>query len=178
MELNRTVSAESTSTSTSTWAPTLLQSSAAVSRKGRASEETSDASAVRASISMPPPASKAVPRQFPSRRPSKASDTSLLETLTEPQASSAIDDSDSLTPTLESTRTLTDRRPESEARLSFSSASLYSIGSGIYPSAHRMSGPASNSGSDEGTWAYMLKKLTIEEPSSAYYAWPMCVCVC
>ena len=149
MELNRTVSTESTR------APALLQSSAA-SRKVRASEETSDASAVRASISMPPPASKAVPRQFPSRRPSKAEDTSVLETLTEPQASSAIDDSDSLTPTLESSRTLTDRRPESESRLSFSSASLYSIGSGIYPTTHRMSGPASNSGSDEGTWVQFL----------------------
>lgn len=148
MELNRTASADSTRTAA------LLQPSVA-SRKGRASEETSDASAARASISMPPPASKQVPRQFPSRRPSKASDSSVLETLTEPQQSSAIDDSDSLTPTLEHVRTLTDtRRPEIEAtsnRLSFSSASLYSIGSGIYPSTHRMSGPSSISGSDEGT---------------------------
>ncbi|OAG07857.1 uncharacterized protein CC84DRAFT_1113964 [Paraphaeosphaeria sporulosa] len=143
MELARTASASRT--------PLLLAgagSATAASRKGRASEDISDASAVRASISMPPPASKAVPRQFPSRRPSKASDVSLLETL-----SDAIDDSDSLTPTSEAARTLThsDRRPDFDAgsnRLSFSS--LYSISSGIYPSSHRMSGPASNSGSDEG----------------------------
>ncbi|KAF1974913.1 hypothetical protein BU23DRAFT_553143 [Bimuria novae-zelandiae CBS 107.79] len=105
---------------------------------------------------MPPPASKAVvARQFPSRRSSKASDSSLLETLGDRRTSSAIDDSDSLTPTLEATRTLTDNRLEAAptpSRLSFSSASLslYSIGSGIYPNTHRMSGPASISGSDEG----------------------------
>lgn len=154
MELSRTVSAENARTRTPhLLAGTGTASAAAVNRKGRASEETSDANAVRASISMPPPASKAVPRQFPSRRPSKASDVSLLETLTDRQSSSAIDDPDTLTPTLESVRTLSqsDRRPDVEAasnRLSFSS--LYSIGSGIYPSTHRMSGPASISGSDEG----------------------------
>ncbi|KAJ4349616.1 inositol hexakisphosphate and diphosphoinositol-pentakisphosphate kinase [Didymosphaeria variabile] len=153
MELSRTVSAENARTGPSHLLAGTGNASAA-SRKGRASEETSDAKAVRASISMPPPASKAVPRQFPSRRPSKASDVSLRETLTDRQPSPAIDDStDLLTPTSEAVRTLThsDRRPEIEPtsnRLSFSS--LYSIGSGIYPSTHRMSGPASISGSDEG----------------------------
>ncbi|KAF2444624.1 hypothetical protein P171DRAFT_387093 [Karstenula rhodostoma CBS 690.94] len=147
--LARTVSAENARNRT----PLLLAdtgnaTATVASKKGRASEGTSDANVVRASISMPPPASKAVPRQFPSRRLSKASDVSLLESINDRTPSSAIDDSDSLTPTSTSD---THRRPDFEAasnRLSFSS--LYSIGSGIYPSSHRMSGPASNSGSDEG----------------------------
>jgi inositol hexakisphosphate/diphosphoinositol-pentakisphosphate kinase len=141
MELARTVSAENARTRN----PLLLAgagNATAASRKGLASEETSDASAARASYSMPPPASKAVARQFPSRRPSRASDISLFET------SAILDDADSLTPPVDVTRPPIDA---ASGRLSFSS--LYSIGSGIYPSTHRMSGPASNSGSDEGTCA-------------------------
>lgn len=142
MELARTASAESARNRT----PLLLAGAGTTapvaSRKGRASEETSDANAARASISMPPPASKAVPRHFPSRRPSRASDaSSLLD---------AVDDPDTLAPASEPARTLT-HADAAANRLSFSS--LYSIGSAIYPSSHRMSGPASNSGSDEGTCA-------------------------
>jgi inositol hexakisphosphate/diphosphoinositol-pentakisphosphate kinase len=137
MELARTVSGENARTRTP-----LLLAGAAASRKGPASEETSDASAARASYSMPPPASKAVARQFPSRRPSRASDISLFET------SAIADDYDSLTPAADAVRPPFDT---ASSRLSFSS--LYSIASGIYPSTHRMSGPASNSGSDEGTSA-------------------------
>lgn len=112
---------------------TLSISNAAVNgRTAPASAELNEHNAFRASVDVffPGPAS---------RRLSKAS-----------FASSAIDDSDNtLTPT-------SDRRPELEptsSRLSFSS--LYSIGSAIFPGSYRtsMSGPASNSGSDDPTTA-------------------------
>ena len=99
--------------------------------------ELNDQNAVRSSadVSLPGPTGSYARRQSSSRRLS----LSLL---------SAIDDSDnSLTPTI--------ARPELEptsSRLSFSS--LYSIGSAIFPGSYRMSmsGPASNSGSDEGVF--------------------------
>ncbi|KAJ4305069.1 inositol hexakisphosphate and diphosphoinositol-pentakisphosphate kinase [Kalmusia sp. IMI 367209] len=126
-------------------------SSTTASRKSRSSEpEVSDV--VERQSYFSPPASKAMPRQFSSRP-----DNSLLEAL-----ESAIDDTDTPTPTIEAARggqnlasvlTLPDTRlprPEDaeSSRLSFSS--LYSIASGIFPSTSRMSGPASVSGSEEG----------------------------
>lgn len=161
-QLSRTVSAESTRS----WTPHLLasgSSSSAASQKARSLEpETGGATVERCSVSMPPPASMAVPRQFPSRRPSKASDSSPFSSSSAPRYGSAIDDTDTVTPTLEAARegaaaasalTLPDahRQPRSDGdgesnRMSFSS--LYSIGSAIFPNTRGMSGPGSVAGSE------------------------------
>jgi len=140
-------------------------STSTANRKARSSEPetTGRGNVERSSVSMPPPASKAVPKQFPSRRPSKASDYSLREAMNSAHYGSTIDDAENAMPALESARgnipgaslTLPDlsRPPHSETdaeshRMSFSS--LYSISSGIHPGAKRMSWAASATGSDEG----------------------------
>jgi len=162
MELSRTVSSESTRS----WTPHLLAAgdgTPPTNRKARSSEpETGIGNVERSSVSMPPPASKAVPKQFPMRRLSKASDSGILDFLGAARNGSAVEETDSATPTLEaaragylaSTLTLPDahRPTRSEAdldskRMSFSS--LYSIGSAIYPANTRaMSGPGSIAGSE------------------------------
>ncbi|KAF2865897.1 histidine phosphatase superfamily-domain-containing protein [Massariosphaeria phaeospora] len=164
MELTRTASAESTRSWTT---PHLLasgSSSTSASRKARSSEpETGGANVERASVSMPPPASKAIARQFPpSRRPSKASDSSIVDLRNGP----AGDEADTATPSLEASRGASlayaslalpdtgyrDRpsrsEPDAESnRMSFSS--LYSIGSAIYTGTRGHSGPSSVAGSSE-----------------------------
>ena len=125
-QLSRTISTESTKSSS--WATSLLAAgngSSPASRKARSSEpETEGGIVERSSVSMPPPASKSMAmRQFPSRRPSKASDSNnagvfgLFETSGAPSSrhfhssnpststgsGSAIDETD-ITPTLEPSR--------------------------------------------------------------------------
>lgn len=118
----------------------------------------------RASVSMPPPASKSIARQFPSRRTSKASDSSLLESIGAARNGSAIDEEADVTPTLEGSRngnptatqafSLPDAAfyrsksdPDAESnRMSFSS--LYSLGSVIMNTTRGLSGPSSVAGSE------------------------------
>jgi inositol hexakisphosphate/diphosphoinositol-pentakisphosphate kinase len=160
-QLSRTVSSESTRSSQ------LLGSgdgTPLTNRKARSSEsETAVGNVERSSVSMPPPASKAVPRQFPLRRLSKASDSGILDFLGAARNGTAVEETDNATPTLESARagypstlTLPDAhrptRSETDVdstsnRMSFSS--LYSIGSAIYSANTRaMSGPGSIAGSE------------------------------
>ena len=137
------------------------------SRKGRSSEPNKTGRNVeRASISMPPPASKSAARQFPSRRLSKTSDSSIVSAgvLQEnlgtdtSRNGSAVDETDT-TPTLEGSHSksvssahtlmLPDtalRQAKSEGdtesnRMSFSS--LYSLGSAIYNGTRGKSSPSS-----------------------------------
>lgn len=164
--LSRTVSAESTQA----WQQLTSANGASVAgRKARSSEpETGGGHVERASVSMPPLGSTAM-RQLPSRRPSKASDSSLFEYFGAARNGSAIDEADA-TPTLEGTRggpapvnplLLPEafRQPRSDGdapepnRLSFSS--LYSIGSAIFANnrGHSWSGRSSLAGSEsEGRW--------------------------
>jgi hypothetical protein len=153
-QLSRTVSSESTRSSR------LLASgdgTPTTNRKARSSEpETGVGNVERSSVSMPPPASKAVPRQFPLRRLSKASDSGILDFLGAARNGTAVEETDNATPTLESARALTlpdahrSTRSETDVdsnRMSFSS--LYSIGSAIYSANTRaMSGPGSTAGSE------------------------------
>ncbi|KAF2191080.1 hypothetical protein K469DRAFT_735960 [Zopfia rhizophila CBS 207.26] len=158
-QLSRTTSAESSRSWTT---PHLLGSgntSPVSSRKARSSEpDTTSGNVERSSVSMPPAASRAIARQFPSRRPSKASDTSILENVGSTRNGSAIEERDT-TPTLEAARggglaatqtlTLPDtalQKSKSEGdsesnRMSFSS--LYSLGSAIYTGTRGLSGPSS-----------------------------------
>ncbi|KAF2115867.1 histidine phosphatase superfamily-domain-containing protein [Lophiotrema nucula] len=162
-QLSRSVSTESSRSWTT---PQLLASSSSspASRKARESVPEIDRSdGNRASVSMPPPASKSIARAFPSRRPSKASDS--FDHVSFAKSGSAIDEVDT-TPTLEAARgslasssqTLTPlpdsayRPPRSDTdadshRMSFSS--LYSIGSTIYNNARGLSGPSSISAGSE-----------------------------
>lgn len=74
------------------------------SRKARSSVSDSGGENVeRANVSMPTPAAKAI-RHMPSRRQSRASDSSLLEYFGSARNGSAITDETDLTPTLETTR--------------------------------------------------------------------------
>ncbi|KAF2843320.1 hypothetical protein M501DRAFT_994216 [Patellaria atrata CBS 101060] len=179
--LSRTTSSEITRTSGRNNAPHVLSgvSSSASSRKGRSADpETNTSTNIeRASLSMPPPASKAIPRQYPSRRPSKASDSSLLSSSVaelgyeDTVATFAIDEAD-ITPTLGGVRSSRDSsqslaglilpeglvktsrasQVETESnRMSFSS--LYSLGSAIYNGARgtATSGPSSVAGSESET---------------------------
>ncbi|KAF2814982.1 uncharacterized protein BDZ99DRAFT_566894 [Mytilinidion resinicola] len=168
-QLSRTVSTESTRSRTS---PHILSSGTAnvTTRKARSIDpDTTSGNAERASISMPPPASLA--RQYPSRRPSKASDSGILttaglvENLGALRNGSAIDETET-TPTLEGSRggsistaqtlTLPDaarRQSRSEVdtesnRMSFSS--LYSLGSAIYNGTRALSGSSSVISEPEG----------------------------
>lgn len=141
--------------------------------------DTSNADVERASISMPPPNSRLSPRQYSSRRLSKASDVSISlhsstpspEHGTRTRNSAVIDDMDS-TPTIDGMKkaprsptgepgSLPDAAPiqprsdlpdlESN-RMSFSS--LYSLGSNIYDRARGAmpSAPSSVAGSEpDGT---------------------------
>lgn len=155
-QLSRTVSAESTKSwkASQLLASSVASTSPVSSRKARSSEpDTTSGNVERASISMPPPATKVMAMQLPSRRPSKASE------------SMAVDELDA-TPTLEASRggspippqTLalpdtayrqpakTDGDAESN-RMSFSS--LYSLGSAIHSTGARgLSGPSSVAGSE------------------------------
>ncbi|OCK86303.1 hypothetical protein K432DRAFT_341380 [Lepidopterella palustris CBS 459.81] len=169
-QLSRTVSTESTKSFNS--ARLLSSDTSPISiRKARSSDpDTTSGNVERASISMPPPASKAFPRQFPSRRPSKVSDSGILagtafqENFSDLRNGSAIDETDT-TPTLEGSRggsissaqtlTLPDTAfPHSKSegdvesnRMSFSS--LYSLGSAIYNGTRGLaSGTSSVSGSE------------------------------
>lgn len=99
--LSRSASSESTRS----WQQLSSASGAtttAAGRKSRGSEPaTGEAMNVeRASVSMPPPGSRTM-RQIPSRRQSKASDSSHLEFLGHSRNSSAIIDEADTTPTLE-----------------------------------------------------------------------------
>lgn len=154
--LSRTVSAESTQS----WQQlTTASGASAAGRKARSSEpETGGGHVERASVSLPPLGSQAM-RQIPSRRPSKASDSSLVEYFGSARNGSAIDE-ENTTPTLEATRgppgqvnplllPETFRLPPSDVdgaeshRLSFSS--LYSIGSALFANnrGHGWSGRSS-----------------------------------
>ncbi|KAI8936976.1 hypothetical protein NX059_006203 [Plenodomus lindquistii] len=99
--LSRTASSENTQP----WQQLSSASGAmGVSRKARSSVSDSGGENVeRANVSMPPQGSKAM-RQMPSRRQSKASDSSILEYFGSARSGSAIIDENDLTPTLESTR--------------------------------------------------------------------------
>ncbi|KAH7138909.1 histidine phosphatase superfamily-domain-containing protein [Dendryphion nanum] len=179
-QLSRTVSSES---SRSSWTTSLLlaagNGTSPSSRKARSSEaETEGGNVERSSVSMPPPASKSIPRQFPSRRPSKASDSSFLDSIGAPSArnaysnasastGSAVDETDT-TPTLEASRhgslaaTLTHlplALPDAAYRSKsvsdpdidshrMSFSSLYSLGSVIMNNARGLSGPSSVTGSE------------------------------
>lgn len=161
-QLSRTVSTESSRS----WTTPHLLASGSSSRKSRGSEpQTGAANIERASVSMPPPASDSIARHFPSRRASKASDSSTLDNVGSARDGPSAVEVDT-TPTLEGARhhhgnfasaytlTLPDsafRPPRSEPdaesnRLSFSS--LYSIGSAIYNTTRGLSGPSSLAGSE------------------------------
>ncbi|KAF2735059.1 hypothetical protein EJ04DRAFT_552251 [Polyplosphaeria fusca] len=162
-QLSRTASAESTRSRTTTHPlASSSSSSSPADRKARAPQaETGGGNVERASVSMPPPASKSVPRQFPSRRSSKALD--LLESIGFVKNGSAVDELET-TPTLEGARHGTQAsahtlvlpdaayraaRSDTDAeshRMSFSS--LYSIGSTIYNTTRGLSGPSSVTGSE------------------------------
>lgn len=167
--LTRTTSAESTRSRsshplTASTSPTLLGN-----HKARTAEPDTTSDVARASISMPPPASRSVARQFShSRKPSKASDSAILDVGT-PASSidhkllngSAVDDAD-LTPTLEGSQSeiansltypdsVVAGQPKGDTdvesnRMSFSS--LYSLGSAIHNSTLGRSGPSSVAGSE------------------------------
>ncbi|KAF2473228.1 uncharacterized protein BDR25DRAFT_282566 [Lindgomyces ingoldianus] len=176
--LSRTVSAESQTSWTNAHLLASGTTSPASSRKARSSEaETSGSNAERASVSMPPPSSKSIAKQFPSRPASKASDNSVFEHAGPSKSGWAIDESNT-TPTLEggrhaslaSTQTLmlpeAYRPPRSEGepesnRMSFSS--LYSLGSAIYNTTRGISGPSSVTGSEpEGV---RVEGMRMEGPS-------------
>ncbi|OCL13025.1 hypothetical protein AOQ84DRAFT_385688 [Glonium stellatum] len=125
------------------------------SRKARSTEpDITSRNVERASISMPPPASKSAARQFPSRRLSKASDNGI---------GSAVDETDT-TPTLEGSHSASlssahalmlpdtafrQPRPDGDTesnRMSFSS--LYSAGSAVYNGPKGLSGTSSIAGSE------------------------------
>ncbi|KAF1836179.1 hypothetical protein BDW02DRAFT_567222 [Decorospora gaudefroyi] len=102
--LSRTVSSESTQS----WQHlTTAAVASSAGRKARSSEpETGRGNVERASVSVPPPAAKAIRQSLPSsRRLSKASDSnlSLFEYFGHAWSGSAIDEADA-TPTLEGTR--------------------------------------------------------------------------
>ncbi|KAF2712234.1 hypothetical protein K504DRAFT_464312 [Pleomassaria siparia CBS 279.74] len=135
----------------------------------------------RSSVSMPPPASKSIARSFPSRRPSRASDSSVGFLDSDGRHGSAIDESDT-TPTastqyltLQDTLHRSSRDPDVESnRMSFSS--LYSLGSVIYNSAARgLSGPGSVASSEpevrmegpsQGTTTTATSSLSVTTTSS------------
>ncbi|KAF2032340.1 hypothetical protein EK21DRAFT_98995 [Setomelanomma holmii] len=165
--LSRTVSAESTRS----WQQlTTASGSSAADRKARSSEPETGLEAVgRTNVSQPPSGAKAI-RQIPSRRTSKASDSSLFEFFGQARnngvSGSAIEEVEvDTTPTLEGARTglvpvnalmlpeafrapRTDVDAAENKRLSFSS--LYSIGSAIYANTrgHSWSGRSSVAGSE------------------------------
>ncbi|CAI6340601.1 unnamed protein product [Periconia digitata] len=149
------------------WHPHLLGSGAgsstpAASRKARTSEpEMGGGSVERSSVSMPPPASKSLPRQYPTRRPSKSSDLSTISTAVDdshlhpdpPQrpANPSVPSASTLAPLTDARHTRSEPDVETN-RLSFSS--LYSISStNIYPhNTRRMSTTLSAAGSEpDGT---------------------------
>lgn len=183
-QLSRTVSAESTRSWTTPHLLTSGNSTSPANRKARSSEpETGGGNVERASVSMPPPASKAIARAFPSRRASKASDTSLLEHFDAVRhGGSAIAEFDDTTPTLQAARAGSlslasslahpdaHRPPRSDVdaesnRMSFSS--LYSIGSAIHPNPRGLSGPSSLAGSEpEGRFQNFFCFLTQPQASS------------
>jgi inositol-hexakisphosphate/diphosphoinositol-pentakisphosphate 1-kinase len=172
--LVRTASKDSASAQFRLSPPLSLSSaSSSTSRKGRSSDpDTTSGNVERARISMPPPATKSIARQYPSRRPSKASDSQLVHPQSSPVAQGDVRtakavDADT-TPTLEGNQrglrpanapplmlpeaALRPSKPldaDAESnRLSFSS--LYSLGSAIYNSAKGItaSGPSSVAGSE------------------------------
>jgi len=98
--LSRTLSSENTQS----WQHlTSTPSATAAARKARSSvSETGGSNVERASVSMPPLGSKAI-LHLPARRPSKASDNSLLDYFGSARNGSAIIDEDP-TPALESVR--------------------------------------------------------------------------
>ncbi|KAF2196498.1 hypothetical protein GQ43DRAFT_254554 [Delitschia confertaspora ATCC 74209] len=162
-QLSRTTSSESTRS----WkTPQLLAASGTSSspsaRKARSSEpDTTSGNVERASISMPPPASKTVVKQAHSRVPSK--DGSLTDSMSRSRHGSVVEEVDT-TPTLEAARrgsvplthslVLPDsayrQQPKGETdtesnRMSFSS--LYSLSSVVY-NGSRLSGASSIAGSE------------------------------
>lgn len=170
--LERTTSAESVRSRASNSSHHLPAASAGPSsRKGRfVDADTTSGDVDRASISMPPPSSKLVARPHGSRRPSKASESSIPSVTAQLQElgykmrdTSAIDDSEN-TPTLEGTRksnvspapSLPDAalhgqrsEPSLESnRMSFSS--FYNMGSALYDRARGAisSTPSSVAGSE------------------------------
>ncbi|KAF2280324.1 uncharacterized protein EI97DRAFT_430067 [Westerdykella ornata] len=171
-QLSRTVSSESTPTQTAPHVLVASNGSDPASRKSRTSEpETGSGHVERSSVSMPPPVtSRTIARQIPlpnaSRRPSKASDSSLLDTFGSVRSpSSAVDETTDTASTPDASRhgsiatsqtlTLPDTAYSSRARtdpdlesnrMSFSS--LYSLGSVIMSSTRGLSGPSSVTGSE------------------------------
>ena len=157
--LSRTTSRESVHSRKSSHA--LLSGSPSLStssRKGRSLEpEGTVAPQVdRASLSMPPPASKTMPRQFHSRRPSKASDSGVAAAGSLPAESSTerarhswaiADDGHLVAGQPLVPRHAAEAETESN-RLSLSS--LYSLGSAIYSTARgaMQSYPSSIAGSE------------------------------
>ncbi|KAF2747947.1 hypothetical protein M011DRAFT_466987 [Sporormia fimetaria CBS 119925] len=174
-QLSRTISSESTRSRPASHVLVAGHAPDATSRKARTVEpETGAATVERTSVSMPPPASKSIPRQFPlsTRRPSKASDSYFPERdaggpLRNGSTSSAVVDDTDTTPTLEASRrgsiatslalALPDTAFSSRARTSndqdadshrMSFSSLYSLGSVIMSSTRGLSGPGSAAGSE------------------------------
>ncbi|KAF1947762.1 hypothetical protein EJ02DRAFT_449243 [Clathrospora elynae] len=101
LPLTRTVSSEGTQS----WQQlTSASGASAAGRKARSSEpETGGGNVERASVSVPPLGAKAIRQSLPSRRPSKASDSSLFEYFGQAWSGSAVDESDTM-PTLEGPR--------------------------------------------------------------------------
>lgn len=136
------------------WHPHPLGSGA--SRKARSSvlePETGGGNVERSSVSMPPPASQSLPRQYPARYLSKSAEVGgIFEPVqAEPVrgANLGVPLTSTLTSTLADAYRHTRSEPDVESnRLSFSS--LYSIGStNIYPNnARRMSTSLSAAGSE------------------------------
>ncbi|PVI07339.1 hypothetical protein DM02DRAFT_714467 [Periconia macrospinosa] len=143
-------------------------STPAASRKARSSAETGGGNVERSSVSMPPPASKSLPRQFPPRRLSKSADVASIFDAAKHSNEIAVDESHSNAepargtslgaPALTSMQLAdayrhTRSEPDVETnRLSFSS--LYSISStNILPhNTRRMSTSLSAAGSEpDGT---------------------------
>ncbi|RMZ71588.1 hypothetical protein GMOD_00006720 [Pyrenophora seminiperda CCB06] len=149
--LTRTASSESTRS----WQHlTTANGTSVVGKKARSSEaETGTTTAERASVSLPPLGAKAIRQSFPARRPSKASDSSLIEYFGSVWSGSAIDETDA-TPTLESTRG------------SLASAPVNPL---LLPESYRHARP------DVGTAAVESKRLSVSSFVSAIsnraYSW-------
>lgn len=158
----------------------LSSSSSSTSRKGRSSdpEVTIAGNVDRASISLPPPASKSITRQYSYVTQQKQSTATSPSQLSQSKSADEANTSDDTTPTLEgdkgnrqqhqtpplmlpeaALRQSKPHDPETESnRLSFSS--LYSLGSAIVDRARGVgvSGPSSAAGSDHERGSYNVNQ--------------------
>jgi inositol hexakisphosphate/diphosphoinositol-pentakisphosphate kinase len=158
--LERTSSKESAASAQLRPSPHNLSSASSISsRKARSEVETSSGNVERASLSMPPPATKPVARQFPAGRPRKGSDGQLVtppESLKDKagKATSSTIDEEDVRPAsdgidnapqdplskphaaLHSAKAMEHEPDPKRASIS----SLYSIGSAIYNGARGIAG--------------------------------------